>query len=305
MEHLQIFIYAIALVIGSATLIVLGPLSVRARNTVLLRFFLFFSAYTLDIFSAIVYHYIRANLPHLLPLLYPYGDVVMNLFHYFLMFAILQFLTVSLPKALASRWSIACAGLSIACLICDSLFPEWAFAISRYSINLTDIVFFGCIAFAVTRGISSLNKGGENERKFFTRAFAVVLFFFPLVANDDIQWLPMPVRFSPLQYAILSALLLAYVSRFYLSEYYVSSGDITCLRGGTKPGTGFFERYGLSARELEICLLVLRGYSNRRIADGLYISLSTVKSHVYSLYQKVGVSNRFELMQLAKIHTEV
>lgn len=305
MEHLQIFIYAIALVIGSATLVVLGPLSLRARNPVLLRFFLFFSAYTLDFFSAIVYHYIRANLPHLLPLLYPYGDAVMNLFHYFLMFAILQFLTFSLPKVLASRWAIACAGLSIACLICDSLFPEGSFAIMPYSIDLTDIVFFGCIAFTVIRGICTMRQSGENERWFFTRFFIVGSFFFPLLANDDIQWFPLPVRFSPLQYAIFSALLLAYVSRFYLSEYYVSPGDITCLRGGTTPGTDFFERYGLSARELEICLLVLRGYSNRRIADGLYISLSTVKSHVYSLYRKVGVRNRFELMQLAKIHTEV
>lgn len=44
---------------------------------------------------------------------------------------------------------------------------------------------------------------------------------------------------------------------------------------------------GLSKRETEIASLVLRGKTNRDIAKTLHIALSTVKKHLYSIYQKI------------------
>lgn len=51
---------------------------------------------------------------------------------------------------------------------------------------------------------------------------------------------------------------------------------------------------GLSKRELEISLLVLRGKSNREISDELYISLSTVKTHISRIFRKAEVKSRNE-----------
>lgn len=45
--------------------------------------------------------------------------------------------------------------------------------------------------------------------------------------------------------------------------------------------------YGLSEREAEIASLVLRGKTNREISHHLQIALSTVKKHLYSIYQKI------------------
>ena len=51
----------------------------------------------------------------------------------------------------------------------------------------------------------------------------------------------------------------------------------------------------LSEREEQVLAAVARGRSNDEIARELYISLSTVKSHVGSLMTKLGVRNRVEL----------
>ncbi|WP_131819079.1 response regulator transcription factor [Flagellimonas flava] len=53
----------------------------------------------------------------------------------------------------------------------------------------------------------------------------------------------------------------------------------------------------LSKQENTIRTLILQGMSNKEIANELYISLSTVKSHITSIYSKLNVSNRQELVQ--------
>lgn len=50
----------------------------------------------------------------------------------------------------------------------------------------------------------------------------------------------------------------------------------------------------LSARELEILLLVARGMSNRQVATALHIEEATVKRHLANVYQKMGVRSRGE-----------
>jgi DNA-binding NarL/FixJ family response regulator len=55
----------------------------------------------------------------------------------------------------------------------------------------------------------------------------------------------------------------------------------------------------LSAREMEILLLVARGLSNYQIANSLTISESTVKRHLANVYPKMGVSSRSEAVKQA------
>ena len=49
---------------------------------------------------------------------------------------------------------------------------------------------------------------------------------------------------------------------------------------------------GLTQRELEVLLVLVRGASNQEIADSLRISAKTVGHHVQHVYQKGGVRNR-------------
>lgn len=56
------------------------------------------------------------------------------------------------------------------------------------------------------------------------------------------------------------------------------------------------ERYGLTPREIETAKRIWEGYSNQEIANRLGISSNTVKKHVYSLFNKIGVENRTHLI---------
>jgi len=53
----------------------------------------------------------------------------------------------------------------------------------------------------------------------------------------------------------------------------------------------------LSRQETNIRNLILEGKSNKEIANELFISLSTVKTHITSIYSKLGVSGRNGLFQ--------
>ncbi|HEV2092401.1 MAG TPA: LuxR C-terminal-related transcriptional regulator [Rubrobacter sp.] len=55
--------------------------------------------------------------------------------------------------------------------------------------------------------------------------------------------------------------------------------------------------YGLSPREEELAKLVLRGLSTARISRALFISEHTVQNHLRSVFEKVGVRSRGELVK--------
>ncbi|MFF0372327.1 response regulator [Micromonospora sp. NPDC005087] len=55
----------------------------------------------------------------------------------------------------------------------------------------------------------------------------------------------------------------------------------------------------LTDREEQVLVAVARGRTNKEIADELYITLSTVKSHITSLMTKLGVRNRVEVAMWA------
>ena len=57
---------------------------------------------------------------------------------------------------------------------------------------------------------------------------------------------------------------------------------------------------GISEREYEVLQLIAAGHSNQEIADQLYISLNTVKSHSSNLFSKLDVKRRTQAVQKAK-----
>jgi LuxR family maltose regulon positive regulatory protein len=56
----------------------------------------------------------------------------------------------------------------------------------------------------------------------------------------------------------------------------------------------------ISDRELEVLQLIAAGLSNREIADKLFISLNTVKTHTKNINSKLNVNSRIKAVARAK-----
>lgn len=66
------------------------------------------------------------------------------------------------------------------------------------------------------------------------------------------------------------------------------------------PDEEALRRSGISSREHEVLALMAQGLSNQEIADRLFISLPTVKSHSSNLFVKLDVRRRTEAVHKAK-----
>lgn len=61
----------------------------------------------------------------------------------------------------------------------------------------------------------------------------------------------------------------------------------------------------LTDRERDVILLIGRGYKNQQIAEQLHLSETTIRHHLTSIYTKLGVTSRLELLVFANRHNLV
>lgn len=57
--------------------------------------------------------------------------------------------------------------------------------------------------------------------------------------------------------------------------------------------------YGLTEREMEVLALIVDGLTNPQIAEKLFITISTTKTHVHSILQKLYVNSRSKAISMA------
>ena len=60
------------------------------------------------------------------------------------------------------------------------------------------------------------------------------------------------------------------------------------------------QKLGLSSRETEVLQLMAQGFSNQEIADKLFLSLPTIKTHSSNLFLKLDVKRRTQAIEKAR-----
>jgi two-component system, NarL family, response regulator LiaR len=61
-----------------------------------------------------------------------------------------------------------------------------------------------------------------------------------------------------------------------------------------------FNKLNLTSRENEVLQLLVKSYSNSEIAEALFLSVSTIKTHVSNLFIKLDVTSRLKAIEKAK-----
>jgi DNA-binding CsgD family transcriptional regulator len=82
----------------------------------------------------------------------------------------------------------------------------------------------------------------------------------------------------------------AYLSKHFISPILQTTGTLAMKQ--------FLAEHKISKREEEVIQLLCEGKTNKEISDTLFISLQTVKDHVYRIFQKTDVKNRVQLINL-------
>jgi NarL family two-component system response regulator LiaR len=68
-----------------------------------------------------------------------------------------------------------------------------------------------------------------------------------------------------------------------------------------RPKEEVLEQLGITPREMEVLELIAQGLSNQEIANRLYVSLNTVKTHTSNVFSKLDAQRRTQAIQKAKM----
>ncbi len=107
-----------------------------------------------------------------------------------------------------------------------------------------------------------------------------------------------------------AALLVKSVRKVYEGEVWIDNPILShaleslVTKPAAPPGISGQRDSRLSGREMEVVRCVAMGLRNKEVADKLGVSEATVKNHLTSVYSKLGVSDRLELI-LYSIHNRI
>jgi DNA-binding NarL/FixJ family response regulator len=127
---------------------------------------------------------------------------------------------------------------------------------------------------------------------------------------------------------VFSGLIIALILLFQISTYTISSGDLKIefaiasiavifliigiyinkksLHKRIAPSTEINQQkitdLDISSREYEVLEGIAEGLSNKEIADKLFLTESTIKTHVSNLLVKLNTKRRTQALQIAKAH---
>jgi DNA-binding CsgD family transcriptional regulator len=156
--------------------------------------------------------------------------------------------------------------------------------------GLLDIFWLG-------RLLADSRKAADPERRKVDAAFAwLFLARYPLHLALSV-WNPAGAVFLALTLSKLLGLYTNLLPVFWLKAYFAPwAGSLGKVLEGRFDLAAIGQARGLSAREMEILALMIDGKSYKEIESALHISIHTVKSHVYSLYRKMDVKSRHQLI---------
>ncbi len=183
-----------------------------------------------------------------------------------------------------------------------------AFILSVSGITiLSSVMYLGAFAYLTVRTIRTRN---DKNGKFFLpvgRLMIVCFCFFPLVIIDVLKnvsflYVFFPSLIQDCDFYPLFIIALCFLFALYSSREYKTVTTAINKEAVVRSFQELKNEFSLTFREYEVLKLMISGISNQKIETELYISSSTVKKHINSIYHKLDIKTRWELLHYSSIY---
>jgi DNA-binding CsgD family transcriptional regulator len=264
----------------------------------LFHILVFYIAFTLNVFYQMYSSYIKQNAEFFFRSTRYYNHLINTFIFAFLIFSIPYFASyISNFKWRKIQNILSVVTLS-SILFFYLIINNW-----KNDLILLEVFLLISIAYSITIGLISYKKINDKEQKRLLRNVCIVaIIFFPGNIYNEFPIFGFNLTVSPLLYCSFCVVFISFIVKIYFRDYYISEQEIEALKNDFRihKKENVFNKYNLSDRERDVIIFVLKGFSNKKIADTLFISLSTVKSHIHNVFKKTNTGTRYELIHLIK-----
>ena len=184
---------------------------------------------------------------------------------------------------------------------------EFFYTIKWLLLSTDLILIIGFLASSVAHIVYAAVESDKPNIRFMTVVTALLLWNYVSYfwGETSVYWgnsrfIRAPLDMTIVFWLIIAAatLIYSYVRQFY--PVFLQGRD-EGLPQDAPPGPderleSMCTQFGLTPRETEITKLIYSGKSNKQIAEQLFLSESTVKTHIYNIFRKAEVKTRVELI---------
>ena len=303
MIHFAVFGYLFVVLVGMVCLAIALFLYFKNKSRFFLQFINYFSAFTLFIFSYLfIQTYIFANVQQITITAWLTQIGIVFVSFAFFIFSILHFshfLVYNRSSFKKTVWEVLISLTAMIGMIL-SIKVNWSdqqvYQEKSIALFFSIALIFCVIIYSLILKLVHFKNISEERKNLVRQTLVINTIFIPGFALDFylIQKLNFTL-FIPIFYLCSSLVFLRY---FIKNQYNVMIGSDSDFPH--QLDNADLDQAGISTREKEIIELILKGYSNKKIADQLFISISTVKTHIRNIFQKLNVKSRFEIITKLK-----
>ena len=170
---------------------------------------------------------------------------------------------------------------------------------NNWRILIKDVVFLGIILYCILIIAKYYKKlDDSDEKNFFRKTILLLLLLLPAIISDTFFLEHIRFKFFPIVYVLIGLMFFNYYIKIIQESLQNSGSENLQINNKKFPKEKLAAQYSLTPREIEVVELLIEGKAYLSIAEALFISVNTVKSHSRKAYQKLNVGNRMELANL-------
>lgn len=299
MIHFIIILHFIAVSVGVITLLLAWMQYIRCREEVIWSLFLVDLVLTINMILDSVRIYISNNVSYSSPILLMIFELLINAFFSVAILALTNLVSATTGRPIPSKIQFGFLGAFLVMVVGGVIGNMAEINASQY---IVPVCFVSILICCILYGVYCIPLADAKYRPItISSPIMLAVYLLALILTNDLPGIPEWVHKIPyfqIIYVTLNILGLIYIIKAMRNEVSKVPDEKS-----TAEDTGDYldilsSEYNLTGRELEVVSELILGKNNKEIGDKLFVSPNTVKNHIYNIYKKVGIKNRYELITI-------